>query len=109
MKYTFNGTEYTDIDEVLSDLIDELSDDEEGYDDWLDEIYGEVTMGSHSWSPSKVLQEMDPIAYRCGIDDYTNGYYRDIKYELERASDGDTVYTPVGDIDVYEEEDDEDE
>lgn len=47
--------------------------DEQGYDDWLDEISGEVTIGSLSYSASRVLSQVDPIAYRCGFSDYVDG------------------------------------
>ena len=43
---------------------------EEDYDNFLDECYPMVEMGSMSWSPSYVLSELDPIAYRCGFSDF---------------------------------------
>lgn len=46
------------------------SDLEARYDELLDEIYGEVTMGQLSWPASQVLREMDPIAYNVGMSDW---------------------------------------
>lgn len=43
---------------------------EEEYDEFLDECYGEVVIGCITFSPSTVLRECDPIAYRCGLTDY---------------------------------------
>lgn len=104
MRYVFNGNDYNDLDELISDVIDELSDDTDSYDEMLDEVYGDVEVGSLSWSASRVLAEMDPTAYRCGISDWADNECDNIRYELERASDGDTVYTPVGDIEVHDDE-----
>lgn len=42
----------------------------EAYDEMLDSVYDEVTVGSSTWSPSEILREMDPIAYNCGFLDY---------------------------------------
>ena len=42
----------------------------EQYDEMLDECYGEVRLGSLTFSPSRVLKEMDPVAYRCWFNDW---------------------------------------
>ena len=64
------------------------SDDE--YDEMLDEIYGDVEICGMNYSSSQALQELDPIAYRCGKGDYESNYdldnceeYSDLKDELE--------------------------
>ena len=66
----------------------ECSDDE--FSDWIDSIYPEVTIGSLTFSPSEVMKELDPTAYRCGKSDYESNYdlddceyYNDLKDELE--------------------------
>ena len=66
----------------------ECSDDE--FSDWIDSIYPEVTIGSLTFSPSDIMKELDPIAYRCGKSDYESNYdlddceeYNDLKDELE--------------------------
>ncbi|MCT7478222.1 gas vesicle protein GvpG, partial [Escherichia coli] len=55
----------------LENKIDNFEIDEdkydENYDDWLDEIYGEIMIGNISFLPSRILKELDPIAYRCGF------------------------------------------
>lgn len=42
------------------------------YDDALDEC-GDVTIGTLAYAPSRVLREVDPIAYRCGFWDWLDG------------------------------------
>ena len=39
------------------------------YDDVLDEG-GAVVVGGCKFFPSRILRELDPIAYRCGLNDY---------------------------------------
>ena len=41
----------------------------EMYNESLDES-GYVVVGGLEFLPSRVLQEMDPTAYRCGFNDY---------------------------------------
>lgn len=70
----------------------ECSDDE--FSDWIDSIYPEVNIGSLTFSPSDVMKELDPIAYRCGKSDYESNYdlddceeYTTLKDELETLED----------------------
>ena len=47
------------------------------YNQMLDDVYPEVTLGFSSFLPSRVLKEMDPIAYRVGFREYVNGLVDD--------------------------------
>ena len=47
----------------------------EMYNESLDES-GYVVVGGLEFLPSRVLQEMDPTAYRCGFNDYLD--YMDV-------------------------------
>lgn len=71
----------TNIDE-LKDELEALREDlenfeinqddyEEQYCEMLDEI-STVEIGSLSYNPSTVLREVDPTAYRCGLNDYVD-------------------------------------
>lgn len=42
---------------------------EEMFNQFLDEIYPEINIGV-TFSPSRVLKELDPIAYQCGLNDW---------------------------------------
>ncbi len=42
----------------------------ERYDDMLDEVIEPMNFGSFSLYPSRVLREVDPVAYRVGFHDY---------------------------------------
>lgn len=69
------------------------------YDQMLDDVYPEVTLGFSSFLPSRVLKEMDPIAYRVGFREYVNGlvddgtfvegYTDDLEDSFDESMDGD--------------------
>ncbi|QXV77798.1 hypothetical protein bas59_0104 [Escherichia phage EduardKellenberger] len=82
----------------LENKIDNFEIDEdkydENYDEWLDEVYGEIMIGNISFLPSRILKELDPIAYRCGFSDYIDSLdieddeeYRELQTELEEAKE----------------------
>ncbi len=82
----------------LEDKIDNFEIDEdkydENYDEWLDEIYGEIMIGNISFLPSRILKELDPIAYRCGFSDYIDSLdiendeeYQELQTELEEVKE----------------------
>lgn len=45
----------------------------EQFDEFLDEITGEVDILGMTFLPSRILKEMDPIAYRTSLFDYIDG------------------------------------
>jgi len=53
------------------------------YADYIDEIEEAVVVCGMSYSASRVLQECDPTAFRCGLGDYES----EIQSELEEAID----------------------
>lgn len=46
-------------------------DHEDDFDEVLDEG-GAVVVGGCEFLPSRILRELDPIAYRCGLNDYVD-------------------------------------
>lgn len=45
----------------------------ESFESMLDETTGPVKVAGIEWDASRVLREMDPIAFRCGLFDYLDG------------------------------------
>lgn len=43
---------------------------EESYAMMLDETYGVVSVAGYEYDTSRLLKEVDPIAYRVGLSDY---------------------------------------
>ena len=44
----------------------------EMYDEMLDDCEGPVELCGMTYSASHVLREVDPVAYRCGFNDYVD-------------------------------------
>jgi len=64
------------IDEF--DCFEEITEDEasQRYDEFLD-CEGMVSVCGIEFYPSRVLSELDPIAYRCGFSDFTDSLLDD--------------------------------
>lgn len=58
---------------------EKLSDDDlrEQYEEMLDEIYPEIKIGTLTFSPSRVLRELDETAYRIGLSEYEDSLLED--------------------------------
>lgn len=48
------------------------SDATDRYNEMLDEVYETVKIGDLHFDPSRVLSEMDPVAWREGFNDWLN-------------------------------------
>ena len=66
------------------------------YDDSLDEIWGDIAIAGLQYNCSIVLPKVDPVAYRCGFNDWLDSMSDSIS---EAWLDGKTVYilSPDGD------------
>lgn len=67
------------IERVKSDL--KSIDQEQMFRDSIDETTETIQIGSISFTPSRVLEELDPIAFRCGVSDYMDSLAQDGEYE----------------------------
>ena len=68
------------------------TDDE--YEQMLDDMYGDVEICGMTYSSSRALKLLDPVAYRCAKNDFESNYdlnnceeYNDLKDELESLED----------------------
>lgn len=48
---------------------------EDQFDDMLDETILEIEIGNLTYSPSHVLKNVDPVAYRCSLNDYADSVF----------------------------------
>ena len=62
---------------------------EDAYDDFLDEHHCECEL-CKNYGASKIIQEIDPVLYRCGFSDFLDTlevkddeYYQELEVELE--------------------------
>lgn len=51
---------------------------EEAYDSLLDDCHDEVKIAGYTYSTSEALKAVDPIAYRCGLADFSSMDYIEI-------------------------------
>ena len=72
------GTEWV-IEHLVREHCEPI-DEEELFEQMLDDCYEDVTLGSLSWSPSYVMKQLDPIAFRCGVSEYIDGLMQDGEY-----------------------------
>ena len=77
---------------------------ERDYDEELDETYQDYEIMGLSFSASRVLQECDPIAYGCGLNDLADSELREANHQLETCGE----YSVGGKTFAIEEIDEED-
>lgn len=61
--------------EQLNNKIENFEIDPDNHEDDFDEALdegGAVMVGGCEFLPSRILRELDPIAYRCGLNDYVD-------------------------------------
>lgn len=44
------------------------------FDEFMDEDFPEIEIGSLTYSPSYVLKNVDPVAYRCSLNDFVDSF-----------------------------------
>lgn len=79
MKYSFDGILY-DTKEQAEQAVDEYA--VTHFDEYLNETFGEVCVAGYTYPCSYAFENIDPIAYRVSIGDYSNMLLNDIE-EIE--------------------------
>lgn len=84
------------ITELESRIANELKaiDREQAFRDMIDECYSFDKVGGPfaHMSPSRVLEEVDPVAFRCGFNDYfADGEHVEVNGETYRQDDAERV------------------
>jgi hypothetical protein len=78
---------------------------EQRYREMLDDCYPEVKIGYGRYLPSKIIEELSPTDFRCGVVDYTDSLVSD--FSISDEIDGEHYdYEEVGEI-IAEVEDEE--
>ena len=98
------GSEAEDVQRNIDGFELDESDYEDSYIEMLD-MDGTVTAGSLEFYPSRILSEIDPIAYGCGLSDYVDSFdlteseeYNNLCDELE------SLETQIVDVEMEIEE-----
>lgn len=77
--------EIEELKERLKEL--ENSENEEEYDQMLDECYGTFKIGQLEFYPSRILSELDPIAYNCGLAEFNDEEIGKLTEEIEEKEE----------------------
>jgi len=64
----------------------------EQYRDLLDEIYPVVKIGDLSFNPGTIVEDCDPVAFRCGLGDYESEIQSGLEEAIENEDDSDIVW-----------------
>ena len=78
---------------------------EDQFDDMLNES-GTVEAGGYSFYPSCILRELDPVAYRCSLNDFVNSLdvensdeYKELQEEIDQLkSDIEDLESEIEDL-----------
>lgn len=97
---------YIDKIEDIEERIDELEGySEDDFDDYLDEVYGEVELMGVEYRYGKVLQSVDEIAYSCAYTEYID---REISSDIDDiTSDIDNLRDEIDDEENMSDDDKE--
>ena len=76
------------------------------FDEYLDESIPEIEIGCLTYSPSHVLKNVDPVAYRCGLVDFIDSLdvedseeYKDLQEEIDQLkSDIEDLESEIEDL-----------
>lgn len=76
------------------------------FDDMLDDSIPEIEIGSLTYSPSHVLKNVDPVAYRCSLNDYADfldvedsDEYKSLQEEIDQLkSDMEDLESEIEDL-----------
>jgi predicted nucleotide-binding protein (sugar kinase/HSP70/actin superfamily) len=101
MKRTLNDILTEDFNEVSEREIEEM------YKEMLDDCYPEIDICGYKYSPSNALESVDPVAFNCGLNDYTSSDFvevimgKEVKYYT--TSDYDDA------VEMFEDQEEEEE
>lgn len=73
---------------------------QEMYNNYLDEMYGDVIMGDFMFSAHKVMAEMEPVGYRSEFHNYMDSLYRNAHPSM-RDDDPELVFGSPEDAEEF--------
>ncbi|UAV84644.1 hypothetical protein PHB09_149 [Pseudomonas phage PHB09] len=83
----------------------ELTDSE--YEEILNELYGDVEVCGSSYGSGSLLVDADPVAFRCGKNDYESGIQFELEDQLSRGDSSGIEFIDGDEHKVDLEEDEE--
>jgi hypothetical protein len=59
------------------------------YMNFLDDVYGDVTICGITYGAGRALEALDPVAFRCGLGDYESEIQSELEDAIENEDDSD--------------------
>ena len=95
-----------DKEKQQSNIEIDPDDYEDQFDDMLDESTQEIEIGCLTYSPSHVLKNVDPTAYRCSLNDFVDSLdvedsdeYKELQEEIDQLkSDIEDLESEIEDL-----------
>ena len=75
------------LEEEKDEYESQSRDKEEAYDEFLDDVYGDVKIGGYEYATSKALKDVDEIAYREGYNYWADGEITRLEEEIDDLKD----------------------
>lgn len=79
---------------------------EETYEEELNESYGNIEIGNLTFSAGRIVKELDPIAFRCGMSDNEDSVRERAEDEINEDDFRDQALEELNMLDEGEENDD---
>lgn len=104
-----NAQQFWNIDNVSTfrnfDVKDgEISLSNEEYRDYLNEIYGSVDVCGQTFDQGDLLEDADPVAFRCGKSDYESMIQSELEDQLSLEDSGDIEFIDGDEWDLSDDE-----
>jgi hypothetical protein len=86
-KETRVNSEIEELKEKISDKEDEIkileaNENEDEYDEYLDDVFGDCEVAGMKMQTSRVLKEMDEVAYNQGMSEFNDNKISELHDEL---------------------------
>lgn len=87
MNYYINGQEVNEKKFYGRLEFEVIEQSEYDFDTHLDEIYEQVNIGGITFDPSRILFELDEIAYNSMYEEFVDYLLQERRYDLERGEE----------------------
>lgn len=107
-----NAQQFWNIENVSSfrnfDVVNgEISLTENEYKEYLNDIYGSVTVCGQEFDQGDLLEDADPVAFRCGKSDYESQIQSELEDQLNREDSDDIEFKDGDEWELSEDDEDE--
>lgn len=108
-----NAQQFWNIENVSTfrnfDIVNgEVSLSNSEYKDFLNEIYGSVTVCGQEFDQGDLLEDADPVAFRCGKSDYESQIQSELEEQLNREDSSDIEFIDGDEWELSEDDEESD-